>query len=164
MGWTRSPQTAASRSAPRSALTSELARFGAVGVAGYVADVGGFNLLRAVGGSGPLHDYPLTAKVISSVLGIAVAWLGSRYWTYAGRRSDAMRQELFRFVLVCGIGIAISVGCLWFSHYVLGLTSLLADNLATNVIGFTLATAFRFWAYRTHVFPERTGQSGEPGR
>lgn len=133
---------------------TELMRFAVVGGAGFIADVGGFNLLRAVGGNGPLSEYPLTAKVISSVLGIVVAWLGNRYWTYADQRRAKAHHEFFHFIVVCAIGIGISLACLWVSHYALGHTSLLADNIATNVIGFGLATAFRFWAYRTHVFNE----------
>ena len=47
---------------------------------------------------------------------------------------------------------AIALLCLWISHYVLGFTSLLADNLSTNVVGLALGTAFRFVLYRYWVF------------
>ena len=40
------------------------------------------------------------------------------------------------------------------SHYALDLTSPLADNIAANGVGLVLATAFRFWAYRRHVFSD----------
>jgi putative flippase GtrA len=53
-----------------------------------------------------------------------------------------------------GVGLLISVGCLWFSHYALGLTSPLADNISANVVGLALGTMFRFWSYRRWVFPE----------
>jgi putative flippase GtrA len=44
----------------------------------------------------------------------------------------------------------------WLSHYVLGFTSLLADNIANNVIGLLLGTLFRFAFYRWWVFsPKR---------
>jgi putative flippase GtrA len=140
---------------------SELAKFATIGVAGFVADVGVFNLLRFAGGAGPLFEYPLTAKVISSCLGIVIAWLGNRYWTYARQRRANIPHELFHFVVVCAIGIGISLGCLWVSHYGLGLRSPLADNVAANVVGLGLATGFRFWAYRTHVFNE--GPTSGPG-
>lgn len=132
----------------------ELARFGVVGAAGFLVDVGGFNLLRFAGGAGPLYSFPLTAKVISSVLGIVVAWLGNRYWTYAAQRRTKAHHEFLHFLAVCTVGVGISLGCLWVSHYGLGLRSALADNIAANVVGLALATAFRFWAYRTHVFNE----------
>ena len=44
------------------------------------------------------------------------------------------------------------MGCLGFSHYVLGLTSKLADNISANGVGLVLATLFRFWGYKTLVF------------
>jgi putative flippase GtrA len=131
-----------------------LTKFGVVGTVGLVADVGVFNLLRFAGGEGPLYELPLTAKVISTGLGIIVSWLGHRYWTFSEKRRVAIHREFVMFVGVCLIGLAISLGCLAISHYVLGLKSLLADNIAANVIGLGLATAFRYWAMHTHVFNE----------
>ena len=44
------------------------------------------------------------------------------------------------------------MACLGFTYYVLGLTSLFAQNIAGNVIGTGLGTLFRFWAYKRYVF------------
>ena len=52
-----------------------------------------------------------------------------------------------------GVGLLIALACLAISHYVLDLTSPLADNVAANVIGLGLGAAFRFWSYRRWVFP-----------
>ncbi|WP_246159946.1 hypothetical protein [Microbacterium rhizomatis] len=41
------------------------------------------------------------------------------------------------------------------SHYLLGFTSQLADNISGNVVGLVLGTAFRFAAYRWLVFSPR---------
>jgi putative flippase GtrA len=130
----------------------QLMKFGVVGLVGLVADVGVFNALRFAGGEGPLYSYPLTAKVISTALGIVVAWLGHRYWTFSQGRSLRVHHEFVLFVGVCLGGMAITLGCLGFSHYILGLTGPVADNISANVIGLGLATAFRFWAMRTHIF------------
>lgn len=135
-------------------LLPELTKFGLVGVAGLIVDVGGFNLLRYAGGEGPLHDYPLSAKVISAGLATIVAWLGHRYWTFSHARRSAAHHEFVLFVVACTLGTGLSVACLWVSHYVLDFTSALADNISANVIGLALATLFRYWAYRTHVFSE----------
>jgi putative flippase GtrA len=55
-------------------------------------------------------------------------------------------------------GMLIGLACLWVSHYLLGFTSLLADNVATNVLGLALGTAFRFTLYKWWVFaPHRRG-------
>jgi hypothetical protein len=48
--------------------------------------------------------------------------------------------------------MAIALACLWISHHALGFTSLLADNIATNVVGLALGTAFRFLLYRYWVY------------
>lgn len=129
----------------------ELLRFCAVGGLAFVVDVGLFNLLR-FGPGELLGDKPLTAKVLSVAVSVLVAWLGSRYWTFAGSRRDSRGRELVMFVLVNLGGMAIAVGCLAVSHYVLGLTSPLADNIAANGVGLVLGTAFRYLCYRYLVF------------
>ncbi len=133
-------------------LVHEVAKFGTVGLVALVVDVGTFNLLRFAGGEGPLYGKPLTAKVISVVLATIVAYLGNRFWTYRNRRHNGYLREYVLFFVFNAIGLAIALTCLWISHYKLGLTSPLADNISANVIGLVLATSFRFWAYRTYVF------------
>jgi len=128
-----------------------MARFCAVGGTAYVVDVGLFNLLR-FGPGELLGEKPLTAKVISVTVSVLVAWLGNRYWTFAGTRRESRGRELAMFALVNLGGMAIAVGCLAVSHYVLGFTSPLADNVAANGIGLVLGTAFRYVCYRYVVF------------
>jgi len=149
--------------APRfisSAMFGQLGRFGVVGALGFVTDVGGFNLLRFAGGEGPLHDYPLTAKVVSGTLATIVAWLGNRFWTFRNTRRDKAHHEFLLFAVVATLGTLISMACLWVSHYGLGYQSALADNVSANGVGLVLGTAFRFWAYRRHVFSQHGDHSG----
>ncbi len=143
------------------ALVSQLARFGLVGLLGLVVDVGIFNLL-AVTLLSPanLHEGPIIAKVISTSAAIAVNWMGNRHWTFRDDRRHDWLREGVEFVLVSIGGMAISLLCLWVSHYALGFTSLLADNVATNGIGLVLGTAFRFTFYRVWVF--KPGRSPVP--
>jgi len=142
-------------------LLPELTRFGLIGLIGLLVDVGGFNLLRFAGGEGPLYEQPLTAKVLSTAAATVVSWLGNRYWTFRHTRRSAVHHEFGLFVLMCTIGSGMAVACLAISHYVLGFTSPLADNIAANVVGLALGTTFRFWAYRTHVFSERQPADAE---
>ncbi|WP_457253852.1 GtrA family protein [Pedococcus sp. P5_B7] len=132
----------------------QVVKFGMVGGLGFVVDVGGFNLLRFAGGHGPLYDYPLSAKVVSGAAATVVAWLGNRYWTFRHSRRAAAHHEFLLFAVMATVGTLIAMGCLWVSHYALDLTSPLADNIAANGVGLVLATAFRFWAYRRHVFSD----------
>jgi putative flippase GtrA len=136
----------------------ELLRFGSVGAVAFVVDVGLFNLLR-FGPGELLAAKPLTAKVLSVAVATVVAWLGNRYWTFAPRRTAARVRELLGFALVNVGGMGIAVACLAISHYALGLTSPLADNVAANVVGLGLGTAFRYVAYRRVVFTGTRGLS-----
>ena len=67
-------------------------------------------------------------------------------------RREQVHHEVLIFLAVSAVGGLIAMGCLGFSHYVLGLTSKLADNISANGVGLVLATLFRFWGYKTLVF------------
>ncbi|WP_349898117.1 GtrA family protein [Parafrigoribacterium soli] len=137
----------------RSAFLRELISFGLVGGVGLVVDIVVFNALRTtVLSPTVMHGGPILAKVISTSLAITCNWVGNRLWTYRDRRRSDVVREGIEFAVVSGAGMAIAVGCLWISHYLLGYTSLLADNVATNVVGLALGTAFRFALYRWWVF------------
>ena len=143
---------------------AQFVRFGIVGLGGLVVDVAIFNILRTtVLSPENLHEGPVIAKVISTSLAIVFNWLGNRYWTFGAERRTHMLREGIEFAIVSIGGMAISLFCLWFSHYVLGFTSLLADNISTNVIGLALGTAFRFTFYRSWVFSPRRSDSRSAG-
>ncbi|HEX4058944.1 MAG TPA: GtrA family protein [Galbitalea sp.] len=150
------------------ALISQFARFGVVGLVGLAVDAGIFNVLRLTAFSPEaVHNGPLWAKLISTSIAIIVNWLGNRYWTFRHQRRAHWVREGIEFVLVSIGGLLIAEACLWFSEYVLGLHSLLADNIATNVVGLVLGTAFRFFFYRFWVYgPTRsaapTQETGAP--
>jgi len=140
-------------------LVHEVMKFGVVGIVALVFDVGLFNLLCY--GAGPLHGKVLTAKIVSVCAATTVAYFGNRYWTFRHRGRTSFGREYVLFFVLHGVGLLISVGCLWFSHYALGLTSALADNISANVIGLGLGTLFRFWSYRRWVFPDDVVAAGD---
>jgi putative flippase GtrA len=146
-------------------LVTEFIRFGLVGGLGFVVDVGVFNLLRTtIMDPGHMHGGPVIAKLISTTLAILVNWLGNRYWTFKDRRRTDVFRESVEFFAVSIAGMGIGLACLWFSHYVLGYRSLLADNISGNVIGLILGAVFRFVLYRVWVFSERRGGVPVPSR
>jgi putative flippase GtrA len=132
-------------------LAREIAKFGIIGAISFVIDVGLFNLLLYFG---PLEGRPLTAKVVSVAVATTFAYFGNRYWTFRHRGRTNMGREYVLFFLLNGVAMLIAVGCLWVSHYLMGLDSALADNISANVVGLALGTLFRFWSYRKWVFPE----------
>lgn len=150
----------ASASAPANALQrvwngllAYAVKFGVVGLIGLVIDVTLFNLLRlGVFGDDTWAQSAIGAKTISTSVAIIFNWLGNRYWTFRKHRRRNYVREFVEYVIVSLGGMAIALGCLWVSHHWLGFTSLVADNIATNVIGLALGTAFRFLLYRYWVF------------
>ncbi|WP_337060061.1 GtrA family protein [Kineococcus sp. G2] len=128
----------------------EVFRFLVSGGLAYLADLIVFNALIFSGvGSA-------WAKVVSSVVAIAIAFLGSRYYTWRDRRSENPWREYAMFFLLSVIAAGIQLLCLVITHYGLGWTSPLADNLSGNVFGMALAMVFRFFTFRSLVFPDRS--------
>lgn len=130
-------------------------KFGVVGGIGYIIDVSIFNVLIIAGqtsGSSNWFFSSLGAKTVSTSVAILFNWLGNRYWVFRAHRRHDVWREFFEFVVVSVGGMVISLAVLWFTHHVLGLHSLLADNISANVVGLGLGTIFRFVLYRYWVY------------
>jgi putative flippase GtrA len=139
-------------------LVAQFTRFGVVGALGFVLDFVVFNLLIATFLSADsVHEGPLIAKVISTTLAIAFNWMGNRHWTFRAHRGRQLLREGIEFGIVSFAGLLIALSCLWVSHYLLGFTDPVADNISSNVIGLGLGTLFRFTLYRTWVFAPHRG-------
>ena len=134
-------------------LLAYLVKFGVVGLIGLVIDVVLFNLLRlGVFGDDHWAQSAIGAKTISTSVAIVFNWLGNRYWTFRRHRRRNYVREFVEYAIVSIGGMLIALACLWITHHWLGYTSLLADNISSNVIGLALGTAFRFLLYRYWVF------------
>ncbi|GEQ12328.1 hypothetical protein KLO01_03750 [Knoellia locipacati] len=132
-------------------LYREAIKFGVIGLLAFVIDMGSFNLLRHT----VLDDKPTAAVIVSASLATAFAWVGNRMWTFRHRRNRPAHHEAALFAGTNGVALVIQAAAIAFTNYVLGLTSLTADNI-TKVVAIGLGTLFRFWAYRRFVF------AGEP--
>lgn len=126
----------------------EVTRFGTVGALSWVVDVAVFNGVRA---ALPLR-WVLLAKVIAVFAAAVFSWTLSRGWTFRGRATTRPGRELTLFLVVNALGLVPPLACLWVSHYLLGFTSALADNISANVVGLALGTAVRYFGYRHLVF------------
>lgn len=134
--------------------SGELFRFVGVGGAAYFIDLGVFNLCYL------MLEWPdWTSKIAASVVATTFAFFGNRHWTWRDRigvGAAAHRQYLLYFFFN-GVGLLIALGCLWANN---GLAQVwpqyfdnpIAVNLSANVVGVGIASAFRFYAYRTWVF------------
>lgn len=142
------------------AFAGQVGKFGAVGLVGFAVDVSVFNLLRATIFDPELvHAGPIYAKIVSTVLAILANWLGNRYWTFGDARQSRAVREGVEFFAVSLAGMGIGLLCLWISHYALGYTSVLADNISSNIIGLGLGAVFRFTLYRYWVFAPGRGRA-----
>ncbi|MEB4613708.1 GtrA family protein [Leucobacter sp. M11] len=149
------------------ALFRQLAAFGMVGLTGLIVDVALFNLLRStVLDKESFAGAVLVAKFVSTVAAIAVNWVGNRYWSFAAERTMAPGREMLRFFVISIGAMLVPLTCLFISHVLLGLTSALADNIASNVVGLVLGAAVRFALYRRWVFtgvtPPQTLDAPQP--
>ena len=132
-----------------------LLRFSMVGGAGFVVDFLVFNVLILTVLSHQIwHEGPLAAKVLSTLLAIIVNWIGNRVWAFRSHRTDRLR-EFLEFLITSLLGMGVSLLCLWVSHYVLGFTSVLADNISSQGIGLILGSLLRYLIFEMWVFNPR---------
>jgi len=127
-------------------LVHEVAKFGVVGLAGFVVQLGVQNALHS-----GAHIGAITSLTIAYIAATAVTFVGNRYWTFKHRKGKGLRHETILFVLLNLVGYGIQVGIVDVAYYGLGYKDGLSYNIAT-VIGIGLATLFRLFAYRTFVF------------
>ncbi|MDX3578614.1 MULTISPECIES: GtrA family protein [unclassified Streptomyces] len=127
-------------------LVHELAKFGAVGGAGLLVNLGVFNLVRH------LTDLQVVrASVLATVVSIVFNYVGFRYFTYRDRDKSGRTRELTLFMAFSAVGLVIENGLLFTATYGFGWDSPLQNNVF-KFVGIGVATLFRFWSYRTWVF------------
>ncbi|GAB7108855.1 GtrA family protein [Streptomyces phaeofaciens JCM 4814] len=127
-------------------LARELAKFGAVGGAGLLVNLGVFNLVRQ------FTDLQVVrASVIATIVAIVFNYIGFRYFTYRDRDKSGRTKELTLFLLFSVVGLVIENGLLFTATYGFGWDSPLQSNIF-KFLGIGVATLFRFWSYRTWVF------------
>ncbi|MFE7896045.1 GtrA family protein [Streptomyces sp. NPDC057424] len=132
----------------------EAAKFGVIGALAFVIDNGGYNLLvfgLPGGEGGVMRTAPVQASVVATGTAALFSWVGNRYWTYRDQHGRRVTRELVLFLVANGVGLAITAGTVFVSRQLLGLDSALSDNTA-RILGWVLATLFRFYAYRRYVF------------
>ncbi|MFF4210622.1 GtrA family protein [Streptomyces sp. NPDC001796] len=140
-------------------LYREVAKFGLVGLSGFVLNLAVFNLIRSVA-----HWQTVRASVAATAVAIMGNYIGLRYFAYRdhgqGERSG-QKKELGLFLFFSAVGLVIENSVLYVTTYAFGWDSTLANNIC-KFLGIGIATLFRFWSYRTWVFktagrrPERT--------
>jgi len=127
-------------------LVPELAKFGVVGLAGSVVDLGGAAYLHGVVGIGPM-----VSKGLAIIAATVVTYLGSRFWTFRHRVNQNLLREGVLFAALNLVGLAIAECVIAFVTYGLDMKGSLAYN-AASVAGTGLGTIFRYFSYKKWVF------------
>jgi putative flippase GtrA len=133
-------------------LLKEISAFGVVGAAAFVVDVGLFQLLYVQAGMNAV-----LAKVVSTLCGMTLAYLGHRFWSFSHREHKRPARQSLVFVLINGFTLVMGATVIWFVRYPLGQESVLviqAANIATIAVG----TVIRFLGYRRWVFTAPEGE------
>jgi putative flippase GtrA len=128
-------------------LIGEAWRFGVVGAANVGVNFVAFNALALT----LFPDGELKANIVATAIATTSSYLMNRGWTFRHRKTSRISREYVLFFLFNALGLAIELAVMGAVKYGLGLTSLLALNLA-KAAGLGLGTVFRFWTYRTFVF------------
>ena len=136
----------------------ELVKFALVGGTCFVIDTVLFFGIKTV----VLPNNPVTAKIIATLVATIVSYVLNREWSFRTRGGRERHHEAALFFLVNGIGIVLNSAPLYIARYafhlqephVSRLTEEISDFLSAQIIGTLIAMAFRWYGYKTWVFPE----------
>ena len=127
-------------------LVHEVAKFGVVGLAGFVVQLGVQNALHS-----GLKVGPIISLTVAYIIATAVTFLGNRHWTFKHRSGSGATRESVIFFVLNGVGLLIQYACIWFFLDALSLSNHPWFNIA-NLVGVVLGTIFRFFSYRQWVW------------
>ncbi len=137
---------------------SRFLRFAVVGTIGAVIDFGVFNLL-----TNGFNVQAVVSSVISFLLAVCSNFLWNRYWTYPDSRSKKVSHQVFQFLIISLMGLAIRTPLFawlekWIIQEIIYLS--LALPFTPTLIGHNLSLAIviivvmfwnffanRFWTY-----------------
>ncbi len=139
-------------------LLPEVSKFGAIGAVNLVLNYAVFNLLVLT----VFVDGQLKANVAATVVATTSSYFMNRHWTYRDRPKSTLHREYALFFLFNLGGMLIELGVLAMAKYGLGITTLVALNVAKG-FATVLGMLFRFWTYRTVVFRPAPADAAHPG-
>jgi putative flippase GtrA len=137
-------------------LIHEAAKFGVVGLVGFIVSLGGADVLRYGAGVGKYK-----AVIAATVLATVVTFVGNRYWAFRHRERTGMGRETVLFFVFNAIGLLIQLACVAIVQDGANLNGKVWYNVA-NLVGIGLGTLFRFWSYRKWVWRTQEPASGVP--
>lgn len=132
-------------------LPRQVIGFVSVGIGGFAIDVAVFNFLMILTHSNQANALNVfSIKFLAGVISTLFAWWGNRKLTFQSQSPKTL--EILKYFVVGFFAILIPLFCLFISRNIFGLSDLFADNISANIVGFTIATIFRFILYKNWVF------------
>jgi putative flippase GtrA len=128
-------------------LLKEVSAFGVVGIVCFLVDIGLFQLFYDV-----LETGAVTAKLLSTLISMTLAYFAHRYWSFSHRARTSVRREYVLFTLINGGALLLGMAVVAVVRYPLGQESPMVLQTA-NVTAIVLSTVLRYLAYRRWVFP-----------
>jgi putative flippase GtrA len=135
-------------------LAREVSAFGVVGVACFLLDIGLFQLCYDGLGTGAV-----TAKLVSTLISMTVAYFAHRHWSFHHRARTGLRREYVLFTVINGGALLLGLAVVAVVRYPLGQDNGLVLQ-AANITAIVLSTVLRYLAYRTWVFPAHAPATG----
>jgi putative flippase GtrA len=142
-------------------LGKEISAFGVVGATCFVLDLALFQVLYVYVGAGAV-----LAKLVATVVTMALAFAGHRFWSFADRARTGLSRESLRFAVINGVTLCLGLAIVAVVRYPLGQDDA-AVLQAANVASIALGTVVRYLSYRHWVFPARPrvpATAGDAGR
>src|SRR4051812_27114575 len=106
-------------------LAKELSAFGVVGAVCLVIDLGLFQALYAHAELGAV-----SAKFVSTVVSMTVAYFAHRHWSFSHRARTGLRREYILFFVVNGLTLVLGLLIVAAVRYLLGQDSALILQVA----------------------------------
>jgi putative flippase GtrA len=104
-----------SSTAEPSRLAGQIGRFVVIGSLSAGTDLGCYYLLTSIGLNAAV------AKGISFVLGMALGWVGNKFWTFASPKHNLAEPVAYVlwYTLTLGLNVLINAGALWILSFFL---------------------------------------------
>jgi putative flippase GtrA len=144
----------------------EIIKFTLVGGTTWIIDTSVFLLFKST----LLIEKPLTAKAVAVVLATVASYGLNRQWSFRERGGRMRHHEALLYLAVSALAVAAYAAPLALSRYVAGLevphvsalTQEVADFVSGQILGVLAGMAFRWWAFRRFVFPDRVASVARP--
>jgi putative flippase GtrA len=116
-----------------------------------------------------LQAKPVTALTIATIIATIVSYLLNKGWSFRARGGRGRRVEAALFFLVSALAIVVNDIPLLLARYIFDLrvpdvsrfTQECSDFTSGLILGTLLAMAFRWWALKRWVFPEKRRGAGK---